>query len=233
VTAGDSGAPNGFVIEWMTAADFIANGNQWPDNPAEICQASFPNSLPPNQTVEVVIGDDRLFDSFGVRSDCSGDPLLCDTAYVFRCRVNEADSCDPSPWSNTIACATLPCNPGQNCTYTQGYWKTHSDVWPLQSLTLGAVSYNQSQLLQILNRPAQGNGLVILAHQLIAAKLNIANGADPAAVQQSVIDADSMIGGLIVPPIGNGYLSPSQTSELTETLTEYNEGTIGPGHCND
>ena len=142
-------------------------------------------------------------------------------------------SCDVSQWSNTIACATLPCNPGQNCTYTQGYWKNHADVWPLQSLTLGAVSYNASQLLQILNRPAQGNGLVILAHQLIAAKLNIANGANPTAVQQSVIDADTMIGGLIVPPIGNGYLSPSQTSELTDTLTEYNEGTIGPGHCDD
>jgi hypothetical protein len=42
-----------------------------------------------------------------------------------------------------------------------------------------------------------------------------------------------MIGGLIVPPIGNGYLSPAQTSELTDTLTEYNEGTIGPGHCDD
>jgi hypothetical protein len=103
----------------------------------------------------------------------------------------------------------------------------------LQSLTLGAVSYNASQLLQILNRPAQGNGLVILAHQLIAAKLNIANGADPTAVQQTVTDADSMIGGLIVPPIGSGYLSPSQTSSLTDTLTEYNEGTIGPGHCDD
>jgi hypothetical protein len=103
----------------------------------------------------------------------------------------------------------------------------------LQNLTLGDVSYNKLQLLQILNRPAQGNGLVILAHQLIATKLNIANGADPTAVQQSVIDADSMIGGLIVPPIGSGYLSPSQTSELTDTLTEYNEGTIGPGHCDD
>jgi hypothetical protein len=31
----------------------------------------------------------------------------------------------------------------------------------------------------------------------------------------------------------HGYLSPSQTSELTDTLTEYSEGTIGPGHCDD
>ena len=46
----------------MTVADFIANGNQWPDNPDEFCQASFPDNLAPNQTIEVVIGDDRLFD---------------------------------------------------------------------------------------------------------------------------------------------------------------------------
>jgi hypothetical protein len=87
--------------------------------------------------------------------------------------------------------------------------------------------------MAILDNPAQGNGLVILAHQLIAAKLNIANGADPSAVQQAVTDADNMIGVLVAPPIGNGYLPPDQTGDLTETLTEYNEGTIGPGHCND
>jgi len=217
----------------MTVADFTANGNQWPDDPAGVCQASFSNNLAPHQTLEVVIGDDQLFDSFGVRSDCSGSPLLCDTAYVFRCRVNEMPSCDSIQWSNTIGCATLPCKPGHNCSYTQGYWKNHPDVWPLQSLTLGAVSYSKSQLLQILNRPAQGNGLVTLGHQLIAAKLNIANGADPSAVQQTVIGADNMIGALVAPPIGNGYLLPGQTSGLTETLTQYNEGTIGPGHCND
>jgi hypothetical protein len=108
----------------MTVADFIANGNQWPDDPAQICQASFPNNLAPIQTIEVVIGDDRLFDSLGVRSGCAGDPLLCDTAYVFRCRVNETQSCDASQWSDTITCATLPCNPGRNCTYTQSYWRT-------------------------------------------------------------------------------------------------------------
>jgi hypothetical protein len=87
--------------------------------------------------------------------------------------------------------------------------------------------------MAILDNPARGNGLVILAHQLIAAKLNIANGADPAAVQQTVGDADNMIGALVIPPLGNGYLPPGQTGDLNETLTEYNEGIIGPGHCND
>jgi hypothetical protein len=87
--------------------------------------------------------------------------------------------------------------------------------------------------MAILDNPARGNGLVILAHQLIAAKLNIANGADPSVVEQTIADADAMIAALVIPPIGNGYIPPSQTGNLTETLTEYNEGTIGPGHCNN
>ena len=103
----------------------------------------------------------------------------------------------------------------------------------MSSLSLGTVSYTQSQLLQILNQPAQGNGLVVVAHQLIAAKLNIAHGADPADAAQAISDADTMIGGFVVPPIGANYLPPSQTDNLTEALTEYNEGTIGPGHCDD
>jgi len=233
VTGGPSGGPAGFVVQWMTLADFVANGNQWPDDPDELCEAIFSDVLPPNQTLRVTIGDDRLFDSLGVQSDCPGDPLLCDTDYVFRCRVNQSDDCETSPWSNTAVCDTLPCNPGSNCTDSQGYWRTYANVWPLQNLMLGGVSYEGTQLLQIMNRRAQGNGLIILAHQLIAAKLNMATGADPAGVQQAINDADNLIGGLVVPPIGNGYLSPAQTSRLTETLREYNEGTIGPGHCQE
>ena len=180
------------------------------------------------QSVTIVIGDDHLFDNGCVTSQCAGTPLRCDTAYVFHARANGG-----SEFSDTITCATMPCvAPG--CTYTQGYWRTHPNAWAVGSLALGTVSYTQSQLLQIFGQPAQGNGLVILAHQLIAAKLNIANGADPSAVQQSIIDADTMIGGLVVvPPIGNDYLPSGQTSGLTEILTEYNEGTIGPGHCQD
>ena len=179
------------------------------------------------QSVTIVIGDDHLFDNNCVTSQCAGTPLRCDTAYVFRVRANGGNE-----FSDTITCATMPCvEPG--CTYTQGYWRTHPNAWPVGTLTLGTSSYTESQLLQILGQPAQGNGLVILAHQLIAAKLNIANGADPSDVQQAIIDADTMIGELVVPPIGSDYLPSGQTSALTETLTEYNEGTIGPGHCED
>jgi hypothetical protein len=247
VTAGPTGAPAGFTIQWMTLADYLALGNQWPltsevPNGAapSFCKAHFVPSalsgctsygLRHGQRVTVTIGDDNLYDSCAVSSPCSGTPLLCNTAYVFRASV--LDATGHLRISDTLTCATLPCVGGNSCTYSQGYWRNHPNAWPVTSLTLGTVTYQAAELLAILDNPARGNGLVILTHQLIAAKLNIANGADPSAVQQAITNADNMIGALVVPPVGEGYLAPAQTSDLTETLTEYNEGTIGPGHCND
>ena len=248
VAAGQTGAPAGFSIQWMTLADYVALGNQWPvtsevpnAQAPSFCKANFsgivrssgciPYNLHPGQGVTVVIGDDSLYDNCAVSSPCSGAPLLCNTAYVFR--ASALDVTGQLRVSDTITCATLQCVGGSSCTYSQGYWRNHQNAWPVTSLTLGTVTYQAAELMAILDDPAQGNGLVILVHQLIAAKLNIANGADPSAVQQAVTDADNMIGALVVPPIGSGYLPPGQTGDLTETLTEYNEGTIGPGHCND
>jgi hypothetical protein len=247
VNVGQAGAPAGFSIQWMTLADYIALGNRWPASyevpnaqAPSFCRATFgvpvtPGctgySLPPWQTVTVVIGDDSLYDNCAVSSPCSGAPLLCNTAYVFRAAALDATS--QLRVSDTITCATLQCVGGSSCTYSQGYWRNHPNAWPVTSLILGTVTYQAAELMAILENPAQGNGLIILAHQLIAAKLNIANGADPTAVQQTLIDADAMIAALVIPPIGTDSLLPSQTSGLTETLTQYNEGTIGPGHCND
>ena len=248
VTAGQTGAPAGFSIQWMTLADYVALGNQWPGTSEvpnaqapSFCKAHFsgitpssgcvPYNLHPGQSVTVTIGDDSLYDSCAVSSPCSGAPLLCNTAYVFR--ASALDATGQLRVSETITGATMPCVGGGSCTYSQGYWRNHPDAWPVTGLTIGTVAYQAAELMAILDNPSQGNGLVILVHQLIAAKLNIANGADPSAVQQAITDADNMVGALVAPPIGNGYLAPGQTGDLTETLTEYNEGTIGPGHCND
>ena len=134
--------------------------------------------------------------------------------------------------------ATTPPTDG-GCTYTQGYWKSHgpdakgnnSNEWPVTSLTIGGISYTDDQLQEILDEPVRGNGLVSLSHQLIAAKLNVANGADDAAIAGAIADADALITGLIVPPIGNDSLNTAVTSSLNDALTDFNEGTSGPGHC--
>ncbi len=126
--------------------------------------------------------------------------------------------------------------PATGCTLTQGYWKNHPGSWPVAGLTLGSVLYTQSQLLSILGEPVTGNGLVSLAHQLIAAKLNQAAGAPvPSVVATAIAAADAMIGSLVIPPVGGGYLHPSGTGTLTCTLDQYNNGCTpgGPGHCGE
>jgi predicted RNA methylase len=104
-------------------------------------------------------------------------------------------------------------------------------TWPVTSLMLGSVAYTDLQLLAILQQPVAGNGLVSLAHQLIGAKLNVANGADGTAIATAIAQADFLIAGRVVPPVGSGSLRPSQVSALVEALTAYNEGGSGPGHC--
>lgn len=118
-----------------------------------------------------------------------------------------------------------------DCTFTQGYWKNHPDAWPVSSLMLGSLSYDKAELIAILKTPVKGNGLVQLAHQLIAAKLNIANGADDADIAAAIAQADALIGTLLVPPVGDGELETRVTSALNDTLDAFNNGKLGPGHC--
>lgn len=244
VTAGASGAPYGFTVCWMTAADFAALGSTWPDywapkegwgdftgvgtlNTWGSATQSF--QLGPNEALDVEIGD--LQDESGVGGTIAGE-LQSSQSYVF-C-VYPIGPNGPDPAIHGTISTTLTANTtaeGQNCTFTIGFWKNHPEAWPVTTLMLGTVSYNQTDLLSILNEPVNGNGLISLAHQLIAAKLNIDQGADPTAVSSTITAADALIGGLVVPPVGSGFLSPSSTSSLTQTLDDYNNGIIGPGHC--
>ena len=241
VTAGASGAPNGFSIEWMLASTYDALGG-WPEptNPT-LLKADFHGVptlniddgtdsylLSPDGIAGVQIGD--LFDETGVTTE-HVDELLEGTTYVVRVRANATGTDDTSVPSVTLRVKTLT-RSLQDCTYTQGYWKTHPEAWPVGNVTLGTVNYTQAQLLLIFDQPAKGNGLISLAHQLIAAKLNIAQGATPpASVMAAIAAADALIGSLVAPPIGAGSLAPATTSGLTETLDQFNQGIIGPGHC--
>jgi hypothetical protein len=119
------------------------------------------------------------------------------------------------------------------CVFLQGFWKNQPDAWPVTELQLGNVTYNQQELLSILSQPVRGNGLVLLAHQLIAAKLNIANGADGSCIHQTLADAGSLIGDLVVPPVGNGYLQPRDVAGIAGVLGSYNEGNLCAPSCDN
>ncbi len=241
VTAGASGAPAGFSLQWMTRAAYEANGNQWflSDDPS-LCKASFSGNaydsrypLGANQSITVTVGD-ILIDN-GASTSCDAS-LACGTEYVFRAFAHATGSKFRSDFSANATGATLACgHADEGCTLTQGYWKNHVENWPVAGLLLGSYYYNVDELLAILRTsPGTGrssNGLIMVSHQLIAAKLNVANGASDAAIADTIAATDLAIGSLIVPPVGAGYLAPSAVSGLNETLTSYNEGTIGPGHC--
>jgi len=65
---------------------------------------------------------------------------------------------------------------GNQCPRSQGYWARRSDAWHANSLTLGGQTYTADELLAILKTPVRQDASLILARQLIAAKLNSTGG---------------------------------------------------------
>lgn len=238
VVAGPSGAPAGFTVVWMKYQDYLDAGSQWV-NPQIASFGGIPTlnlwgawtfQLGAAQQAVVEMGD--LFDETGVTATNTSE-LEVSTAYIFRVFANGDANGTASPHSGNIVVTT---NGIMNCTYTQGYWKTHPQDWPVTSLIVGGMSYTQTELLSIFNTPAAGNGLLSLAHQLIAAKLNVANGATPGSVVQAQIDAaDALISGSCagdkIPPVGTCYIAPGTTSPYTDDLDTFNNGLAGVPHC--
>jgi hypothetical protein len=122
--------------------------------------------------------------------------------------------------------------PATNCPLSQGYWKNHSDKWsnalPMMLGTLN--SYSQSELLSILKTPVKGDASIILAYQLIAAKLNVANNSPlPAEVQNAIANSDAAIGTAVIPAgvKTSSVLGQTMTS-LEEILDKYNNDLLTP-----
>jgi hypothetical protein len=132
------------------------------------------------------------------------------------------------------------------CTLTQGYWKTHSEYGPAPydetwgmlpdgadtEFFLSGMTY-----YEVLNTPpAGGNAYYQLAHQYIAAELNKLAGADFTDAQDAFDDATALFETYTPAEIGalrgNNALRQEFIS-LAGTLADYNEGIIGPGHCDD
>jgi hypothetical protein len=242
VTAGPSGAPNGFTLEWIPRSLYDALGG-WPEDPLDpriqyaiyvgapslnIVEGTTSFVLGPGESAKVEIGD--IFDETGVEATSLGE-MAVGTEYAVRVRANGDRGIStggdgvlpPSPNSYTHFCWTKHNDGLEDCVHSQGYWKTRPTIWPVSNLRLGNVIYSKNQLVAILNKQASGNGLVSLAHQLIAAKLNVIAGAiAPSSVLAKITEADNKIGNRVVPPIGSGYLSSWSTSGLTDDLEEFN-----------
>jgi hypothetical protein len=135
------------------------------------------------------------------------------------------------------------------CTLTIGFWKNHAgfgpqaDVLsPLLPIYLGDVGGAETLLVDsaaeavaILKMKAYGgasNGIAKLYAQLLAAKLNVANGADDSDIADAIDDADEFLAMYDHGDWNN--LTRTQknfVNRLMSMFDRYNNGETGPGHC--
>jgi len=139
----------------------------------------------------------------------------------------------------------------QGCTLTQGYWKTHSEYGPASKpdATWNELSdgpdtefyLSGMSWIDLFNTPVKGNVYYNLAHQFMAAYLNTLKGIYvPAEVTNALTDAHEIFEAKTPDYFkkvkGKTEASKSEVKQLTDLssiLADYNEGRIGPGHCDD
>ena len=115
-----------------------------------------------------------------------------------------------------------------NCPDGQGYWK-NTATWPVVGLTLGSQVYSQAELLILFNTPVAGDASINLAHQLIAATLNVANG-DDAVIASGVIAQANTVLALYPNKLPYNVASSSTDGQtmvnLAGVLDSYNNGQL-------
>lgn len=125
------------------------------------------------------------------------------------------------------------------CTRTQSHWGNSPAGEALlvtlvgPGITLGNNPYTPAQLDDILDSPTEENALLVLAHQLIAAKLNILNSTDDSQVADDISTAEGLISHLV---IGTDFVATSTTlgQEMISTaavLDDFNNGRLNVPHC--
>jgi hypothetical protein len=152
---------------------------------------------------------------------------------------------DSDSWTIDII---VDCPAVLGCSLTQGYWRTHSEYGPAPydetwaKLADGAdtdfFESGQSYYLVLWTAP-RGNAYYILAQQYIAATLNDLNGADTSAITHELERAKELFEKYKTPAevaslkgkAGNAIRA--EFIELAGVLDSYNNGLIGPGHCDD
>ena len=176
------------------------------------------------------------------------------------CYINQRDPNSPCPEENYIAVGYLfttqlwqkpglvqfdfeitPPEEG-GCSLTPGYWKTHSSddgkkfdpTWNMILPSGDASPFFASGLsyIEMLDSATKGNPYFILAHAYIAAELNALNGADFTAAQSAFTAATALFVG--ANPDDIKKLKGDDKAEwidLATILDNYNNGLIGPGHC--
>jgi hypothetical protein len=174
--------------------------------------------------------------TFSFTTEECGENKVTNTA-----TVDQETGTDPTASSEVtfnVRCADVG-----GCTLTQGYWKTHSlhgpapydDAW----LAIGPAGADTTFFLsgktwyQVFWTPPAGNPYYNLAHQYMAAKLNILNGASSTPAVDAAIAGAEAFFAVKTPSSPLNNATKNQIRAWASTLDQYNNGLIGPGHCSE
>lgn len=131
------------------------------------------------------------------------------------------------------------------CTSTPGYWKNHTKysaakrdaTWDKIGTQAEDTEFFLSgkTYLEVLQTPVKGNAYYNLSFHYIAAKLNILRGASvPGEVSDAMMEAEKLFQKYTPAEIATLKGSDPTRAKFIEyaaLLDQYNNGEIGPGHC--
>jgi hypothetical protein len=182
-----------------------------------------------------------------VEAECDGTFYVTNNVTLVEC-----DSLDEHYAETSVQIDTPPCECG-GCTLTIGYWKNHDgsgpqsdEITPLIQLAGGTIWLGDeggaesiavttaAQASAILAQDEADNGINKLYAQMLAAKLNILNGACDDAVDETIAEADAFL-ATHGSDDWEGLTAEEQQQVLDwkDVFDDYNNGIIGPGHCSD
>lgn len=127
---------------------------------------------------------------------------------------------------------TPPVPAPSSCPHSAGFWKSHPEDWPLSILTLGSQSYSAGEIAALLTKPVKGDASLILARDLIAAKFNVAVGADSVPLVNDIASADALLAahaGKLPYRVSPGTSQGRAMIDLAGRLASLNNRRSSPG----
>ena len=116
-------------------------------------------------------------------------------------------------------------------TGTPGYWKNHPDAWPVQTITVGGVTYTKAQAIAWLDNAGKDKTSTMFS-SLVSARLNVLIGNDSSCVASTIVAADAWM--RTYGPVGRGVSAASLAWKLGEPLhrlmDNYNNGMLCAPH---
>jgi len=118
-------------------------------------------------------------------------------------------------------------------TGTPGYWKNHPEAWPVQSITVGGVSYSKTDAIAWLGKVGKDKTTTMFS-SLLPAMLNLLIGNAGQCVTAEIAGANAWM--LQFGPVGSKVAASSPAwgvgEPLHQKLDAYNNGLLCAPHRN-